>query len=118
MNKYQKELIEKCEPYVDGTPFRDLYIIPGGKLYRGFWGINGYNRFYLVCVSRDDKHYVIGVNYQIDSGWFASKEMLNFDIPKHLDCVRFWPGYSGADFVIKDSGVSTIIIEQIEARNE
>lgn len=112
MNKYQKELIEKCEQYEAGTPFDELYIIPSGVLYNGFWGKNGYNRIYLVCGVKD-KVYLVGKEYQIDVldfGDFLKPILaLNCDIPNKLNCVRFFCNSRSQHFVIKDVASSVVI---------
>lgn len=113
MNKYQKELIEKCEQYEVGTPFDELYIIPSGVLYNGFWGKNGYNRIYLVCGVKD-KVYLVGKEYQIDVLQFGDflkpTSALNCDIPNKLNCVRF-VHHGRSRFVIKDVLSSSVTIE-------
>lgn len=117
MNKYQKELIEKCEQYEVGTPFDNLYIIPSGVLYNGFWGKNGYNKIYLVCSVRKDnyeKFYLVGKEYQIDvlqfGDFLKNIPALNCDIPNKLNCVRFFCIDRTKHFVIKDV-VSSVVIE-------
>lgn len=117
MNKYQKELIEKCEQYELGTPFDNLYIIPSGVSYNGFWGKNGYNKIYLVCgvyEDNDEKFYLVGKEYQVDIlhfGDLSNPLALNCDIPNKLNCVRFFC-YGRKHFVINDV-VSSVKIEVI-----
>lgn len=120
MNKYQKELIEKCEPYEVGTPFDNLYIIPSGVSYNGFWGKNGYNKIYLVCgvhKDNDDKFYLVGEEYQVDVlqfGDFLKPTLaLSCDIPNKLNCVRFFCLGRSKHFVIKDV-LSSVTIEVIQ----
>lgn len=119
MNKYQKELIEKCEQYEVGTPFDNLYIIPSGVLYNGFWGKNGYNKIYLVCSvckDNDEKFYLVGKKCQIDVLQFGdyfkpALATFNCDIPNKLNCVRLF--CYGKRFVIKDI-LSSLTIEVIK----
>ena len=94
MNKYQKELIDKCEPYPVGTPFDVLYIIPSGVSYNGFWGKNGYNKIYLVCRdTKNDKWYIVGDEYECDVLSFNNHSnykdvpALRADIPNKLNCL-------------------------------
>ena len=100
MNKYQKELIARCETYPLGTPFDCLYIIPSGKLYNGFWGKNGYNKIYLVCQvhieGQGDKYYLIGNEYEID---VVELPNTRFDIPEKLNCIRC---FADKHFVINE----------------
>lgn len=123
MNKYQKELIEKCEPYEVGTPFDNLYIIPSGKLYNGFWGKNGYNKIYLVCgvhEDNEDKFYLVGKKHQVDVLDFGdylkqhTLTVLSCDIPNKLNCVRLFH-LGRKKFVIRDV-LSTVTIEEIEIK--
>lgn len=115
MNKKQQKLLEGCEPYEPGTKFNTLYIIPGGKLYRGFWGKNGYNKIYLVCVTREGKKYVIGTNSEVDilQLWdLDNASHFNIDVPKEYNCVRLFTIHSQSSLVIPDK-LSTIIVKEV-----
>ena len=108
MNKEQKELIAKCEPYVDGTPFKSFYVIPSGKLYTGFWGKNGFNKIYIIC-RNGDKLYLVG-EYQCDVLDILPLHSLHIDVPHKFNALLFVGNY---EFVIHNSNVSTITIEEV-----
>ena len=117
MNKYQKELIAKCKPYPLGTPFHNLYIIPSGKKYNGFWGKNGFNKIYLVCSVHkpdddDDEYYLIGQDYDVDVLQFDAI-LMSCDVPSETNCVRLFCVDRNKRFVINEV-LSSIIVEVIE----
>lgn len=122
MNKYQKELIEKCEPYPIGMPFQSFYVIPSGVSYNGFWGKNGYNKIYIVCTIYDEKQdkekfYLVGEKYQVDVlqlGDFLKPTLaISCDIPNKLNCLHFFNLDRSKKFVIKDV-LSSVVIEVCE----
>lgn len=114
MNKYQKELIDKCEPYIVGTLFDALYIIPSGVLYNGFWGKSkSFNSIYVVC--RDcvkEKFYLIGNEYPIDILDLYGLH-LTADVPTKLNCLRFHTTLHRSRLVIKEI-LSELTIEEVK----
>lgn len=119
MNKYQKELIEKCEQYKEGTPFNVLYIIPSGVAFNAFGEKNGYNNIYLVCGTHqgeDEKFYVVGKEHQIDVVQFGDfltpAVTLRCDVPNKLNCARFFCHVRNKHFVIKN--VASFVAVEVE----
>ena len=97
MNKACKKLIEKAKPY-NGEEIGMLYIINSGKLYRGFWGKNGYNKIIVIGSSRKPhnepvEYYNLSENYDIDKVSIedlVEHERCNIDIEHKYNCVRVW----------------------------
>lgn len=127
MNKYQKELIAKCEPYVEGTPFDYLYVIPAGKLYNGFWGKNGYNKIYLVCKdidskTKEEKCYLIGDACQVDVVHLGEyhevdRSVYKFDVIPKLNCTRIYTFASNKKLVVKCI-LSCIEVTEVEVNEK
>ena len=100
MNKFQKEIIAKCEPYKEGTLFDELYVIPANK-YTGFCYYAKskcqYQRILLVCYAyKDNKWYVSSSDYQCDllSIVQLGDVPIRFDVPLHTNTLRaFCSGY-------------------------
>ena len=112
MNKALKELIAQCEPYVDGTPFSSAYLIPSGKLYNGFWGKNGFNKFYIVC-NEGDKHYLVGGCAECDLVEIRPLSTAYFDIPNQYNALLVRGNFK---FVIFNSTLSIITIEEFQKK--
>lgn len=114
MNKYQKELINKCEPYIAGTFFNAFYIIPGGVRYNGFWGKSEtFNKIYVVCEDyKNKKFYLLGDKYQIDIIDLCGLH-LNADVPAKLNCLRFYSILYSHKLVIREI-ISAPAIEEVK----
>ena len=88
MTKKEKELIAKSVKY-DGSPVDGLYIISKHRLYRGFWGKNGYNAMIILAYSyATDKIYHFDLDYEKDVIWCFAKIDFSIDVPANKDCVR------------------------------
>ena len=111
MNKALKELIAKCEPYVDGTPFSSFYVIPSGKSYDELWGKNGFNQIYIICRNGDKFYLVSGC--QCDVLNISPLRDICAEVPSKLNILSFW---SRKMFVIKYSNTSTITIEEVQEK--
>ena len=115
-----EELLNKCEPYLEGTPFDGFYLISPGEPYTGFWGENGFNRIYIVCYAKEDedeeeKYYIIGKDYQVDCvqlglPYFNPIETIRVEISSSLNIPYFWT-FKSIKFVCKSAHVSDITIE-------
>ena len=96
MNKKTKEFIEQAIPYELGTLLGSIYIISTGKLYKGFWGKNGYNNIIVIGrgYGQDDNLYLINKDYECDVLFFYKMgehmSSAKLDIPHDLNCVHIW----------------------------
>lgn len=109
MTKTQKQLIAKCEPYVDGTLFSSFYVIPSGKLYKGSWGKNGFNQIYIIC-KNEDKLYLVG-GCQCDVLHITPLRNIHIEVPNKSNTISFW---GRNKFIIKNSNLSTVTIEEVK----
>ncbi len=93
MTKKEKELISKAVEY-DGSPINGLYIFSTHKLYKGFWGKNGYNSMIILGYAyqndhAEDKIYHFGLDYERDVIQCFKDMQYSIDFPHEYDCVRF-----------------------------
>lgn len=95
MNKACKEFIEKSKPY-NGEKLTSIYIINSGKLYRGFWGKNGYNKIIVIgCRSTEDgkEYYNVSNDYEVDVvriQELVEHDQCHIDISNKLGCIHIW----------------------------
>ena len=91
MTKKEKALIDRAIEY-DGSPLHGLYIISAHKLYKGFWGKNGYNEMIILgyrIENHDEIIYHFNLNYPKDVIQCFKDIQFSIDIPKEYDCIRF-----------------------------
>lgn len=91
MKQNIKEFIERAEEYKLGSPLSDIYIISTDKLYRGFWGENGYNGIIIVGYYKD-KYYLVNKDYECDVINFRQidKSVIALDIPHDINAIHMW----------------------------
>lgn len=89
MKKALKELIENAKEY-NGESLTSLLIIPSGKLYKGFWGKNGFDYVNVIGRKMDGgqlTHYKLTID-KADLVDFCAVEINSIDIPHELGCVK------------------------------
>lgn len=117
MNKRLKGLIERAEVY-NQELLDDLFIIPSGKVYNGFWGKNGYNKIILIGRNlKEAKAYRIDTDIQHDIIHFSYiKEFgIKIDIPTEYNCVRL---FCSSKYLIVDNNASALSIYSEERLDE
>ena len=96
MTKKEKALIDTAIEY-DGSPLDGLYIISAHKLYKGFWGENGYNEMIILgyrwpkdekCRYEEKIVYHFNLNYQKDVLQCFKDIQFSMDMPNEYDCLR------------------------------
>lgn len=93
MKKALKEIIESSVLYELNTPLDFIYIINTNKLYRGFWGKNGYNNIIFIGYSRKTQqyyHFDFKEEYQRDVLNCLVPTKFNIDIPHDLNCIKMF----------------------------
>ena len=90
MKKAVKELIAEAVP-LESTEFSELWIIDSEKIYRGFWGKNGYNN--IIILGRGYKKDQIElISNSSDAIHFMNdaRLSLNIDIKSTNGIVHIW----------------------------
>ena len=121
MTEAVKNLINECTPYVEGTPFDGFYLFSPGEKYTGFWGENGFNQIYIVCVDKkEDKKYIIGTDYQVDCAQYGQfrghLEPMRVEVSSELNVPYFWT-FGSRRFVCNSAHVSDVTIEEYKGEN-
>lgn len=90
MTKQLKELVENAKECRKGN-FTSLLIIPTGRKYRGFWGVNGYNSILLLGYEKEANEWYKITDYAdvfTIVANVAKHKLITFDIPSEYNCVR------------------------------
>lgn len=86
MNENLKELIDKAQSVNYGV-FNEFLIIPSGRKYDGFWGVNGYNHIIVLAKKFEEKEW-LKLTDSSDVISFLHSTSVNIDIPTEYNCVR------------------------------
>lgn len=92
MNKKQKALVAKAELYPLGTPLDGLYVIPSGRLYKGFFDKKKWEHMILVGYNiENEKYYLIENSEHEDIDvvtFFHFSHVFSVDIPHEYEAIR------------------------------
>ena len=86
MTEKLKRIIDNSEKIEHGV-FNEFLIIPSSKLYKGFWGENGFNTMIVLAGSYKKNDWKIVSNLSDTFNLIFSPDV-NFDVPSDLECLR------------------------------
>lgn len=112
MNKKEQALLQKAVKYDYDKPIeiKGFYLLNTHKLYKGFWGKNGYNNIKVIGIGENGELYSLNEAKECDifRMCFYKHGSINVDIDNEYDTIRIMPH---KPIVLKSGGLSSFIVD-------